>query len=104
MSFKRCPNHYVSTTELQMETKLHLDPNPEGDETTYTVHLGGEEAKGTCMASESQGDLLKNKTVLFKTFLNSQLGVTGRSQERVWRDKSQVMSHSTRICIHCHAE
>lgn len=47
------------------------DPNP-GDETTYTVHLGGE-AKGTCMASESQGDLLKNKTVLSTTFLNSQL-------------------------------
>lgn len=74
MSFKRCPNHYVSTTELQMETQLHLGPNPEGDETTYTAHLGREEAKGTCMASESQGDLLKNKTVLFKTFLNSQLG------------------------------
>ncbi|KAI4578097.1 hypothetical protein MJG53_010952 [Ovis ammon polii x Ovis aries] len=52
-SFKRCPNHYVNTTELHMETKLRLDPNPEGDETTYTVHLGGE-AKGTCMAFESQ--------------------------------------------------
>lgn len=70
MSFKRCPNHYVNTTELHMETKLHLDPNPEGDETTYTVHLGGG-AKGTCMAFESQVDLLKNKTVLFTTFLNS---------------------------------